>query len=50
MNLECQDAEQENVFQECFEYLIETEGIQYPTMYGEACNFNTANIIAFSKH
>lgn len=36
MNLECQDAEDENVPQEYFEYLMKTEGIQYPTTYDEA--------------
>ena len=36
MRLECQGAMEENVFQEYFEYLIETEGIQYPTRYDEA--------------
>lgn len=36
MKLECQDAEEENVPQEYFEYLMKTEGIQYPTTYDEA--------------
>ena len=36
VKLECHDAEEENVFQEYFEYLMETEGIQYPTTYDEA--------------
>lgn len=36
MKLECQDAEDENVPQEYFEYLMKTEGIQYPTTYDEA--------------
>ena len=36
MKLECQDAEDENVLQEYFEYLMKTEGIQYPTTYDEA--------------
>ena len=36
MKLECQDVEEENVFQEYFEYLMKTEGIQCPTRYDEA--------------
>ena len=36
VKLECQDAEEENVPQEYFEYLMKTEGIQYPTTYDEA--------------
>ena len=36
VKLECQDAEDENVPQEYFEYLMKTEGIQYPTTYDEA--------------
>lgn len=36
MKLECQDAEDENVPQEYFEYLMKAEGIQYPTTYDEA--------------
>ena len=36
MKLECQDAEEENVPQEYFEYLMKAEGIQYPTTYDEA--------------
>ena len=36
MKLECQDAEEGNVFQEYFEYLMKTGGIQYPTRYDEA--------------
>lgn len=35
VKLECQD-EEENVFHEYFEYLMKTEGIQYPTTYDEA--------------
>lgn len=35
MKLECQDTEEENVFQEYFEHLMKTEGIQYPTAYDE---------------
>lgn len=35
VKLECQDAEEENVPQEYFEYLMKTEGIQYPTTYDE---------------
>ena len=36
VKLECQDAEDENVPQEYFEYLMKAEGIQYPTTYDEA--------------
>ncbi|XP_067037606.1 uncharacterized protein [Acropora muricata] len=36
MKLECQGVEEESIFQEYFEYLMETEGIQYPTRYDEA--------------
>ena len=36
MNLECQCVEEESIFQEYFEYSMETEGIQYPTRYDEA--------------
>ena len=36
MKLECQGAEEENVFQEYFECLMQSEGIQYPTRYDEA--------------
>ena len=36
MKLECQDAEEENVFHEYFEYLMAAKGIQYPTTYDEA--------------
>ena len=36
MKLECQGAEEESIFQEYFEYLMATEGIQYPTRYDEA--------------
>jgi len=36
MKLACQDAMGENVFQEYFKYLMETEGIQYPTRYDKA--------------
>ena len=54
IKLECEDAEEENVLQEYFEYLMDTEGIQYPTMYDEAVTlfsyFKTAYIIAFSKY
>ena len=35
MKLECRDTEEENVFQEYFEHLMKTEGIQYPTAYDE---------------
>ena len=35
MKLECWDTEEENVFQEYFEHLMKTEGIQYPTAYDE---------------
>ena len=36
MKLECQGVEEESIFQEYFEYLMKTEGIQYPTRYDEA--------------